>query len=92
MLVDGQPQFYCRESEQKVDGKYKALPCFDLDPRRALVMREPVALILAERLRGLRLKVWLEDLNQNNRRIDLPWSNVPALSVHLIPYRKEHPL
>lgn len=75
-LVRGEPQFYCREAEVKVDGQWKALPCFDADPRRALIMREPVALILAQRLQGLRIKVWLEDLNQGYRRIDPPQANV----------------
>jgi hypothetical protein len=79
-LVQGEPQFYVRESEVNRAGKWIALPNFDPDPRRALIMKESIARILEQRLLGLRLSVWLEDLNWNARRLDPPQINTSPSS------------
>jgi hypothetical protein len=68
--VHGQTQFYQRDSEQKRDGKWTAVPTFVINPREAVTMSEAQAVGLVHKLRGLRANPWIE--THDGRRIDVP--------------------
>ena len=77
LLFDGVEQFYQREAEVRDNrtGKYVIKPFF-IDKRQAITMSEEYGLRLVERLRGLKLNPFMEDVN-GERRLDLPQQNVP---------------
>lgn len=71
VFLNGCEQFYQRETEQKRDGRWVALPFFVVDRNQAVKMSEAVATALVHRLRGLGADPWIEDA-KDGRRIDVP--------------------
>jgi hypothetical protein len=77
LLLNGVEQFYQREAEVRDDktGKFVVKPWF-VDKRQAITMSEEIGLRLVERLRGLKVNAFMEDV-VGERRMDLPQQNVP---------------
>jgi hypothetical protein len=82
LVLQGTDTFYQREEEIKdtSTGRWKARPYFVTDKRQAITMSEEIGLRLVERLRGLKLNPWMEDVN-GERRLNLPQQNVPNSGV-----------
>ena len=78
LLFDGVEKFYQREAEVRDNrtGKYVVKPFF-VDKHEAIKMSEEFGLRLVERLRGLKLNPFMEDVN-GERRLNLPQQNVPS--------------
>jgi hypothetical protein len=70
IIWGGVPQFYQRDVENKVNGRWTAVPTFVISPADATPMLEQSALAMVKRLRLLRADPWLQDLAGN--RIDVP--------------------
>ena len=81
LFNDGAELFYQREAEVRDNrtGKYVVKPHF-VDKHEAIKMSEEFGLRLVERLRGLKLNPFMEDVN-GERRLDLPQQNVPNSGV-----------
>jgi hypothetical protein len=77
LFSDGAELFYQREAEVRDNrtGKCVIKPWF-VDKREAIKMSEDIGLRLVERLRGLKLNPFMEDV-QGERRLDLPQQSVP---------------
>ena len=75
--LDGATQYYVRDSERKRDGKYVAVPLFTRDPRQALIMGEPTAIVLVKNLRGMREDPWIEDC-KDSRRVEVARDEMPT--------------
>jgi hypothetical protein len=73
-VVNGQPQFYQRETERKSkDGRWESVPYFVLNRSEATTMSEAAGKIFVTRLRSLGVNsAWLEDA-RDGRRIDLAY-------------------
>jgi len=69
--LNGAAQFYQRDTEQKRDGKWIAVPFFVLNPREAVTMSEAHAITFVRKLRSLGADPWIEDA-ATGRRIDVP--------------------
>src|SRR6266403_4966517 len=71
-VVNGQPQFYQRETERKSkDGRWESVPYFVLSRSEATTMSEAAAKIFVARLRSLKVQsAFLEDA-RDGRRIEV---------------------
>lgn len=58
--LNGVPQYYQRDSEQMVKGRWCAVPLFTPELSRAVAMPESTALVLVKRLRSLREDPWIQ--------------------------------
>jgi hypothetical protein len=78
LFFQGVDQFYQREEEVRdtKTGRWIARPYFVISKREAITMSEEMGLSLVERLRGLKLNPFMEDV-VGERRMDLPQQNVP---------------
>lgn len=77
VMLNGTTQYYQRDTEQKRDGKWVALPLFDPDLRKAAVMTEAVAKVFVSRLVTAGVKgLWVEDC-KDGRRIDVAAESQP---------------
>jgi hypothetical protein len=71
VIYSGVPQFYVRDTEQKRDGRWVAVPLFDPNLAQAAVFSEPAAKMFVARLRSLGVEnLWIEDC-KDGRRIEL---------------------
>lgn len=70
-IVNGVEQFYQRESEQKRDGRWVAVPFFVIARTEAVTLPEAAARLLIDKIRsaGWRDAIWIEDAS-TGRRID----------------------
>jgi hypothetical protein len=76
-MLNGTAQYYQRDTEQKRDGKWVALPFFDSDLRKAAAMSEAVAKAFVSRLVTSGVKgLWVEDC-KDGRRIDVASESQP---------------
>jgi hypothetical protein len=66
----GTTQYYQRDSEERRDGRWVAVPQFRINRSEGVIMAEAQAVILVGRLRGLRADPWIE--TADGRRIDVP--------------------
>jgi hypothetical protein len=72
VILNGLKQFYVRETEQKREGQWIAIPLFDTDLKQATAMSEAVATAFVKKLQALGVKgMWLEDC-RDGRRIEMP--------------------
>jgi hypothetical protein len=70
VIFSGVPQFYVRDTEQKRDGRWVALPLFDPNLAQALVMSEATAKAFVTKLQSLGVQnTWIEDC-KDGRRIE----------------------
>lgn len=69
-VVNGAEQFYQRDTEQKRDGRWVAIPYFVLNRREAITMSEAHARAFLDKLRSLGVtNAWIEDA-KDGRRIE----------------------
>jgi hypothetical protein len=81
VIYSGVPQFYVRDTEQKRDGRWIALPLFDPNTAQAAVMSEAAAKTFVTKLRSLGVQnAWIEDC-KDGRRIEFA-SNESPQSQH----------
>jgi hypothetical protein len=79
VIYSGVPQYYVRETEQKRDGRWVAIPLFDPDVKKATAMSEAVATAFVKKLQGLGVKgLWLEDC-RDGRRIEVVSESQPQV-------------
>lgn len=71
VMLNGSEQWYQRDSEQRRDGRWVAVPFFVINKREAVTMAEAHARSLVDKIRsrGWRGTIWIE--NQSGRRIDV---------------------
>jgi hypothetical protein len=76
-VINGQEQFYQRDSEQKgKDGKWYAVPYFVLNRSEGSTMSEAAAKMFVARLRSLKVSTaWIEDA-KDGRRIEFATETV----------------
>ena len=80
-ILQGAPHYYQRETEQKRDGRWVALPYFVTSPREAVSMSEAFARAFVVKLQGMGLKnLWLEDC-RDGRRIEVENQAQPQSGV-----------
>jgi hypothetical protein len=71
IILYGVPQYYVRETEQKRDGRWVAIPLFDPEVKTATAMSEAVARQFVAKLQSLGVKnPWIEDC-RDGRRIEV---------------------
>jgi hypothetical protein len=81
LILQGAPHYYQRETEQKREGRWVALPYFVNNPREAVSMSESFARAFVVKLQGLGLKgLWLEDC-RDGRRIEVESPSQPQSGV-----------
>src|SRR5258708_37914754 len=61
VMLNGVPEFYQRDTEQKRGDKWVAVPFFVIDTSQAATMTEAAAKAFVTRLRALRADPWIED-------------------------------
>jgi len=80
-LFSGVPHFYQRDTEQKRNGNWVAIPFFVPDPKQAVSMSEVMARHFITKLQGLGMKnLWLEDC-RDGRRIEIESPAQPQSGV-----------
>jgi hypothetical protein len=70
-IFNGSPHYYQRDTEQKRNGNWVAIPFFVPDPKQAAPMSEAFARHFVVKLQGTGIKgLWLEDC-RDGRRIEV---------------------
>ena len=77
VTLNGSPQYYQRDTEQKREGRWVAIPYFVLDPKQAAPMSEAMAKAFVAKLQDLGVKnLWIED-SRDGRRIEVACESQP---------------
>jgi hypothetical protein len=73
--LNGRTQYYSRDSENLVSGRWTSVPQFLADTSKASPMLEPTATALVKRLRSLREDPWL--VSMEGQRVDVAEDGQP---------------
>jgi hypothetical protein len=86
VVLNGQPQFYQRETERKSkDGRWESVPYFVLSRSEATTMSEAAAKTFVARLRSMRVNsAWIEDA-RDGRRIEVTSESTQSGEDHRTP-------
>lgn len=85
LMIQGLPQFYQRDREEKRGNNFVAIPYFVISTNEAATMSEAAAKVFLTRLRSLGVSsAWIEDA-RDGRRIDLAQESQQSGEDHRTP-------